>query len=111
VFQYIGFSVQIVSDIDSLIWGKLVINAAINPLTALLGVQNGELLQSRSARVLLANVALEVASIATVKGIQLPFTDPIASCDRSKLRQTVHRCCKISNVARQRKLMPFVEQS
>ena len=39
-----NFNLQIVDDAQSLIWGKLVINAAINPLTALLQVPNGELL-------------------------------------------------------------------
>ena len=39
------FNVHIVDDAQSLIWGKLVINAAINPLTALLRVPNGELLE------------------------------------------------------------------
>jgi hypothetical protein len=31
-----NFNLQVVEDAQSLIWGKLVINAAINPLTALL---------------------------------------------------------------------------
>ena len=45
------FNVNVVEDAQSLIWGKLVINAAINPLTALLRVPNGKLLeQSLSTR-------------------------------------------------------------
>jgi 2-dehydropantoate 2-reductase len=39
-----GFTVEIVPEADDLLWSKLVINAAINPLTALLRVPNGELL-------------------------------------------------------------------
>src|SRR3970282_2115651 len=42
------FNVHIVEDAQSLIWGKLVINAAINPLTALLRVPNGQLLERTS---------------------------------------------------------------
>jgi len=44
------FNVEIVEDAQSLVWGKLIINAAINPLTALLRVTNGELLERPSAR-------------------------------------------------------------
>ena len=50
-----GFVVETVSDIQSIQWGKLVINAAINPLTAILGVSNGELLKRPSSRSLLSD--------------------------------------------------------
>jgi 2-dehydropantoate 2-reductase len=42
-----NFKLEIVKDVRSLVWGKLVINSAINPLTALLRVTNGELSTSR----------------------------------------------------------------
>ena len=59
-----NFNVQVVEDPQSLIWGKLVINAAINPLTALLKVPNGELLERPSARVILGALAREAAQVA-----------------------------------------------
>ncbi len=45
-----AFLVENVPDPDALLWGKLVINAAINPLTALLNVPNGEILSRPTAR-------------------------------------------------------------
>ena len=45
-----GFLVEMSPDANGLLWGKLVINAAINPITALLGITNGELLERLPAR-------------------------------------------------------------
>ncbi len=59
-----NFNIQIVDDVRSLIWGKLVINSAINPLTALLRVPNGELLERPSARELMRTLAQETAQVA-----------------------------------------------
>ncbi len=49
-----GFLVEYAPDANALLWGKLVINAAINPLTALLNVPNGELLARPTAHALMA---------------------------------------------------------
>ncbi len=76
-----GFTVEMVSDPMSLLWGKLVINAAINPLTALLHVPNGELLVRRGAMEILTQAAQEAALVATRLGIQLPYPDPVAAVE------------------------------
>jgi 2-dehydropantoate 2-reductase len=76
-----GFQVEVVDDPISLLWGKLLINAAINPLTALLRVKNGELLEQQVTRELLGDVAKEAASVALQLGIHLPYTDPILAVE------------------------------
>ena len=45
-----GFETHVAADVEALLWSKLVVNAAINPLTALLRVPNGALLESPAAR-------------------------------------------------------------
>ena len=76
-----GFQVEMTSDLASLQWGKLVINAAINPLTALLRVANGELLSRAGARELMKEAALEAASVAASLGIGLPYSDPVRAVE------------------------------
>ena len=76
-----GFKVQVVNDANALIWGKLVINAAINPLTALLRVPNGELLYRPAAHRMMGILAQEAAAVATAQGIHLPFEDPARAAE------------------------------
>ncbi|NPA07042.1 MAG: ketopantoate reductase family protein [Chloroflexi bacterium] len=73
-----GFVVHMHEDVRGLLWGKLAINAAINPLTALLDVPNGALLDDPAARLFMAQAAREVARVAAAQGIALPFDDPVA---------------------------------
>jgi len=63
---------------ESLLWGKLAVSCGINPLTALLRIQNGELLKRPSATDLMVRAAKECAAIAGAKGIVLPFADAAA---------------------------------
>ncbi len=72
-----NFQVKVVEDAWPVIWGKLVVNAAINPLTALLGVRNGELLSIPQACKLMGDLARETASVAQALGVALPFSDPV----------------------------------
>lgn len=76
-----GFNVQVVNDAEALVWGKLVINAAINPLTALLRVPNGELLRRPAAHTMMSMLAQEAAAVATAQGIQLPFNDAVQAAE------------------------------
>ena len=75
------FNVQIVDDARSLVWGKLVINAAINPLTALLRVPNGELLARPAAREVMSALAREAAQVAKAERVKLPFDDSVKAVE------------------------------
>jgi 2-dehydropantoate 2-reductase len=81
ILQQAGFLVEMVPDPLTLLWGKLVINAAINPISALLRMTNGELLDRSTTRQLLAETAQEAAIIANHQGINLPYPDPIAAVE------------------------------
>ena len=71
-----GFETHLTNDLQSLAWGKLVINSGINPLTALLRVPNGFLANDRHARELMFAAAEETAAVAHALHINLPYLDP-----------------------------------
>lgn len=70
-----GFEVRLADDLESLVWGKLAVNAGINPLTALQQMENGGLLEHPEARALAEAAAREVAAVAAARGIAMPFQD------------------------------------
>lgn len=69
-----GFNTSVSKNINEKVWTKVLINAAINPLTALLGVRNGELLEAKQWRVLMRDIVDEGLTIAQAEGVQLPET-------------------------------------
>lgn len=95
-----GFNVQVVEDAQSLIWGKLVINAAINPLTALLRVKNGGLLERPSARELMKALAVETANVARAENIQLPFDDPVKAAEDVARKTSANTSSMLQDVLR-----------
>ena len=98
--QSARFDVQIVDDALSLIWGKLVINSAINPLTALLKIPNGELLQRPSAREMMGILAGETAQVARAENISLPFNDPVAAAEDVARRTAANHSSMLQDVLR-----------
>ncbi len=71
-----GFELEASDDVPSLVWSKLVVSSAINPLSALLQVRNGVLLEIPSSRNLMAALAVETAAVAKAQGVELGFQDP-----------------------------------
>lgn len=59
----------------NMVWGKLLINAALNATCALTGASGEEALRSPAASELLALVAEETARVAAALGVQLPYAD------------------------------------
>lgn len=94
------FHLNIVQDAKSLLWGKLVINAAINPLTALLRVPNGKLLERPTAREMMKALASEAAQVANAEKITLPFPDPVAAAEEVALRTASNHSSMLQDVLR-----------
>jgi 2-dehydropantoate 2-reductase len=95
-----NFNLNIVEDANSLIWGKLVINAAINPLTALLRVPNGKLLEYPSAREMMKALTSETAQVAEAEKIDLPFPDPVAAAEEVALKTAANHSSMLQDILR-----------
>jgi 2-dehydropantoate 2-reductase len=94
------FKVEVVADAKSLVWGKLVVNAAINPLTALLRVPNGELLRRPSARIMMKALADETAAVASAQRVRLPFSNPGAAAESVVMKTANNHSSMFQDVRR-----------
>jgi 2-dehydropantoate 2-reductase len=70
-FRGAGLECQPREDIEAVLWEKLVINVGINPLTALLRVPNGVLLQLPEAWKVAVAAAVEAQAVAQAAGLSL----------------------------------------
>lgn len=100
VLMQAGFRVELVKDARELVWSKLVINSAINPLTALLRVPNGQLLERPAARGLLRALAQETASVALAERVTLASPDPIHMVEEVARRTFANHSSMFQDVQR-----------
>jgi 2-dehydropantoate 2-reductase len=77
LFRRAGLECQSREDIEAVLWEKLVVNVGINPLTALLRVPNGSLLQLPEAWEVAVAAAVEAQAVARAAGLSLSG-DPAA---------------------------------
>lgn len=69
-------------DMQELIWSKLVVSSAINPLTALLDVPNGRLLKDPETREVMRKAAMEAAAVARSKNLQIKDEDAVERVEK-----------------------------
>lgn len=69
-----GFDIEVTDSPGLAIWEKVVISAGINPVTALLNVPNGKLLESPESRQLLRDLVVEASKVASLEGYRFPYS-------------------------------------
>ena len=85
-------TIQFAEDVQRVLWTKLIINCAINPLTALLDVPNGFVIEDVAAHGMMAEVIREALMVARAVGVELPseaemiqMTENAAESNRANL--------------------------
>jgi 2-dehydropantoate 2-reductase len=100
LFTAAGLPASVGDDVEALVWGKLVVNAGINALTALLRVPNGVLADEPAARALLRQAAAEAAAVAAARGVRLPYGDPAAHVEAVARATAANRSSTLQDVLR-----------
>jgi 2-dehydropantoate 2-reductase len=97
-----GVPTEVADDLAPLVWGKLVGNTAINPLTALSGRCNGDLPASPLGR-LFDDLAHETAAVAKAAGVRLPFDDAAAHARAMARATAANRSSMLQDVEQGRR--------
>jgi 2-dehydropantoate 2-reductase len=77
-FNRAGFNSKSADHVTDLIWGKLIVNVGINPLTAITRLKNGRLPGLPAIRIIMEEAVREAVEVSQAKGIDLPYPDPLA---------------------------------
>jgi len=68
-----GIPCEYCADVLAALWGKVLYNAALNPLGALLGVHYGALAEHEHTRAIMDTVIDEAFAVARAEGLRLPW--------------------------------------
>ncbi len=71
-----GIKVQVSENIETLIWGKLLVNVGINALAAILRVPNGVLGKTPACQKIMNSAVSEAEAVAHALNISLPYSNP-----------------------------------
>ncbi len=77
IFRNAGFEMRWSDNVLGTVWLKAIANAAINPISALTHLRNGELYSNKSIRHLMLDVIKESLQVARAVRIDLPTNEPI----------------------------------
>jgi 2-dehydropantoate 2-reductase len=73
-----GFKAETSENVEGLLWGKLVVNAGINALTAITRLKNGRLPEIKWTSAIMEDLVKEAVAIIKAKNINLPYEDPLS---------------------------------
>jgi 2-dehydropantoate 2-reductase len=68
-FDAAGLAARVTDDAAAMLWRKLVVNAALNPLCALTARANGALVEDADAELIARGLASEAAAVARAEGV------------------------------------------
>ncbi|NLF79716.1 MAG: 2-dehydropantoate 2-reductase, partial [Clostridia bacterium] len=91
------------AELDLLRWQKLIVNAAINPLTAIYRLRNGELAKSEQVRGEMMNLTREAVAVAQSLGISVDFAVVWRMVLDTCRKTAANRSSMLSDIERGRK--------
>lgn len=93
---------KVSDNIAGLVWGKLLVNVGINPLTAFCNIPNGKLVELEGARKLMKMLVSESEAVARARGIELPYHDAFKKVEEVARATGANRSSMLQDIDRGR---------
>jgi 2-dehydropantoate 2-reductase len=100
IFTRAGVEVKFDEELNSLVWGKLLMNVAINPVGALTGMRNGEAVSYPPALRLQELAMREGMAVGRAKGITFRYDDPVKKLKEIVSGAPMNRCSMLQDLDR-----------
>ena len=101
-FNKAGLSTHVAEEIWNEVWGKLLVNAGVNPLTAITRLANGVMVDHAESREVMKGIVLEGQRVAVAKGIRLPYTDAVKKVEEACVATRPNHSSMLQDVLAQR---------
>lgn len=82
-----GIKTLVADDLDSLLWGHVLLQVGFSAITSLTRVRNGKVMELEPAGALMKAAVREAAEIVKAAGISLPYHNPVSQVEQV-LRRT-----------------------
>lgn len=99
-FNAAGIDTTLADNVNSLVWGKLVINAGINALTAICRVPNGVIGKTSECADIMKEAVSEAVAVADALGVMLPYDDPVAQVKKVCEATATNRASMLQDILR-----------
>lgn len=98
-----GFNTIISNNVMELVWKKLIVNAGINALTAILEVKNGELLNEEDTRTVMTMAIEEAVDVAEAAGIKLNKAETVEKVMKVAIDTANNKSSMLQDILNKRK--------
>lgn len=95
-----GFEVNILPDVMKLIWKKMFGNIAINGLCALLGQENGKIVENPSMKAAAEKLVLEAVEVANAMGQSFESAEEVQNAYKLAMDTAMNRCSMLQDVTK-----------
>jgi 2-dehydropantoate 2-reductase len=103
MFSQAGAEVKFDEDLNSLVWGKLIMNVAINPVGALTGMRNIEAVSYPPTLRIQELAMKEGMAVGRAKGIQFRYSDPVKKLKEIVSGAPQNRCSMLQDIDRRKR--------
>lgn len=88
IFEKAGLNPVIAENLPGIIWGKLLVNVGINPITALARIKNGQILEIPELTELMERAVGEALEVSRRREIRLAFAGDLLEHVKAVIRNT-----------------------